>query len=135
MRLFLFIGGLFFIFLSIIGTIQTQREMEVYNYGKIVKMLILDIPNSCLGIISQYHMTVSHKEMNFVKRISGNYCEEHNVGDFEELKYLNGSNIVLFPYENPRSKIYIITFLGLVGLGIVLWYGVLKKPLINSRDK
>ncbi|MCR9014157.1 hypothetical protein [Aquiflexum gelatinilyticum] len=109
--------------------------MEVYKHGKIVKMQIIDIPNSCLGTKSNYNMIVSYENLNFIKRISGNYCEAHNVGDIEELKYLNGSNIVLFPYENPRSKFYSVAFLGLVGLGILIWYGFLKKPLINSRDR
>jgi hypothetical protein len=135
MRRILIIGGVFFIFLSVNGIIQIQREMEVYTHGKIVKMQILDKPNSCLGTKRKYYMTVSYKDLNFIKRISGNYCEEHSIGDFEELKYLNGSNIVLFPYENPLSKIYFVAFLGLGGLGILIWYGVLKKPLIYSKTK
>lgn len=133
MRFFLIIGGLFFIFLFVNGIFQTKREIAGFSNGKLVKMQILDIPGSCLGTKNQYHMRVSYKEKTFLKRISVNFCENHNVGDIVELKYLQGSEIILFPNENPNSGYYSIAFFGLFGFGILFWYGILRKPVYRFK--
>ncbi len=135
MRLFLILGSIFFIFMFVNGLIQTQKEIDVFNKGELVKMRIDEIPGSCLGTKNKYHMKVSFEGKNFLKRISGDFCENHNIGDVLELKYLSGSDITLFPNENPNTGYYSVVFFGIFGFGILIWFGILNKPLFIAKSK
>ncbi len=63
MRLFLILGSIFFIFMFVNGLIQTQKEIDVFNKGELVKMRIDEIPGSCLGTknIFTKHLANLHK--------------------------------------------------------------------------
>ncbi len=58
-------------------------------------------------------------------RISGNYCESHNIGDMVPIKILEGSDIVLFPNYSA--------FIEFVSIFILSAYGLSPKSLRKKR--
>ncbi|MFC3813319.1 hypothetical protein [Lacihabitans lacunae] len=80
----IFIAPLFFLD-------SVYKEIEVYEKGELVKMKIIEKPGSCLGTKVKWHMKVEYK---------GNFCENHYIGDIVDIKYIEGSNIILLPYKN-----------------------------------
>lgn len=115
------------------GFYATFNELKVYKYGERVKMEIIDLPNSCLGTRIKWHMKVEFQGSIFLKRISGNYCEKHNLKDMVDIIYLSSSDIVLLPNENPYKQLVSAVVFCISGLLILVWYGVLKKPLFPDR--
>jgi hypothetical protein len=68
-------------------------------------MEIVKIDGSCIGTKSKYSMKVKYQNKIFLKPIGGNYCEKHRVGDKIKMKYLEGQDSILFPYESVTSQI------------------------------
>ncbi|MDI9862505.1 hypothetical protein [Flectobacillus roseus] len=116
----IFIAPLFFLN-------SVHKEIEVYEKGEIVKMKIIEKPSSCLGTKVKWHMKVEYQGKVFDTQIGGNYCESHRIGDIVDIKYLEGSNIILLPHENSYDQLIATIALSLVGLSAVIYYGFIKK--------
>jgi hypothetical protein len=106
---------------------QKLRELEVEKNGKLVKMRIIEKPGSCLGTKVKWSMKVEYQGNIFPKQIGGNYCEEHSIGDMVEIRYLEGSDIILLPNESVWADIYSGIAISLIGLFAVIYYGFIKK--------
>lgn len=96
------------------------NRLEVLKKGQIVKMEILDKPASCLGTKVKWMMKLKFKDKILSKQVSGAYCEEHFIGQKVEMRYLNGSEIVLFPKEGVTVEFISSCIIGLIGLGFLL---------------
>lgn len=108
----------------IIGSIFFVRaefgRLKVLRQGKIVKMEIVEKPNSCLGTKVKWMMKLKLENDIFSKQISGAYCEEHHLGEIVEMRYLKGSEIVLFPKEGVTMEFISSIVIGILGLGLLL---------------
>lgn len=135
MRLFFTIVGLFFIFLFVTGIFQSMKELENYKNGILVEMKITEILGACVGTKSKNHMKVEFRENVFIKRIPSDYCKDHNIGEWVELKYVKGSDIILLPEENPYLELFSSIAFGVFGFGIVIWFGLLKKSVSQYKGK
>jgi hypothetical protein len=107
------IGSIFFIKQGVL------EERQIETFGTIVTMEIVKIDGSCIGTKSKYSMKVKYQDKIFLKPIGGSYCEKHRVGDKVKMKYLEGRNTVLFPYESVTSQIVSSVLIGIFGLYVI----------------
>lgn len=96
------------------------KKLEVLKKGQIVKMEIIDKPGSCLGTKVKWMMKLKFQDKILSKQVSGIYCEEHFLGQEVEMRYLNGSDTVLFPKEGVTVEFISSCIIGLIGLGLLL---------------
>lgn len=106
---------------------QKMRELNVEEQGQIVKMKIIDIPGSCLGTKAKWSMKIEYRGVIYSKKIPGNYCEEHRIGDWVDIKYLEGTDILLLPTDSVWGDIYAGIAMSLFGLFSILYYLFIKK--------
>ncbi len=116
-------------FFFIIGIYDTSKEIKVLKEGQIVNMEIVRLPPSCTGS-SRLHMKLNYQGNPYFTTVPGYYCEEHKVGDIVKIKYLANSDKILLPFENPYSELIATLLFGIIGLSIITWYGILKKPIV-----
>ncbi|WP_316839140.1 hypothetical protein [Pedobacter gandavensis] len=109
----LMIGSVFFIKAEF-------NSLEVLKKGKIVKMEIIDKPALCLGTKIKWMVKLKFQDKIFPKQVSGAFCEEYAVGQEVEMRYLDGSDIVLFPKEGVLGEFIASGLIGLAGLGLLL---------------
>ena len=103
------------------------RELNTQREGKVVKMKIIDKPESCLGTKVKWFMKVEYNGKIFSKQISGSYCEKHQIGNWVEIIYLEGSNIILLPTESVWKDIFAGLGISIFGLIVIIYYGIIKK--------
>ena len=106
---------------------QGLKELEVERQGNLVLMKIIEKPSSCLGTKVKWFMKVEYKNIVYPIQISGNYCEEHSIGDMVEIRYLEGSDIILLPSFSSKWQFFSTFSLSLIGLLAVIYYGFIKK--------
>ena len=137
MRFILIIGGIFFIYLFVIGINKTNKELETYTNGVLVEMKITEILGACIGTKSKNHMKVSYEGNTFIKKIPSDYCNDHFIGELVVLKYKKGSDVILLPNENPYFDLFSSIAFGILGLLIIIWFGLLKKSVhrYNIKEK
>lgn len=105
----LFIGGVFL-------AINSIADIKVEQQGSMVKMRIEKLPQSCLGTRSNHYTTLSYDGRLYIKKIPGKFCDEHYVGEFIDMKFLNETSTILFPNESAKSQLLSAVILGLAGL-------------------
>lgn len=128
MRL-IFWSGVVLLIGSIVLIANNYSDLKVEQSGVIVKMRIEKLPNSCLGTKVKHFATLSYAGEDYIKRIGGKFCDEHNVGELIDMKYLEGSSIVLFPKESVSRNLISFGVLGLLGLGM----GMIIYNLVKSK--
>lgn len=121
MKLFFWSGILLFI-ASFFFMLANFQDIKVAQNGVVVKMRIEKLPTSCLGTRIKHFMTVSYNNKLYIKRIGGKYCEEHHVGEVIEMRFLEGSELILFPDESGRSNFIALIILGLLGLSLIVYW-------------
>ena len=128
MKYIYIIGGLFFIMIPLITLNNDLDYYQVEKSGKIVEMTIIRIPGSCLGTKNPYFMTCQYMQKNYEKRIGGNFCETHAVGNKISMKYLEGSEKIMFPKESQISEFFAGVLLGIFGIFLCLFgFGFFPK--------
>jgi hypothetical protein len=105
------------------------QDLNIDKTGIIVPMKIVQKPYSCLGTKAKWFMKVEYQGKVYIKQIGGQFCEEHNLGDIVEMKYLENSTTVLFHHESVMSEIYAIFLLSFIGLSSLIYYSLIKKSL------
>jgi hypothetical protein len=116
----IFWAGILFFFGSIDLMVFNYDDIAVQRKGKVVKMRIEKLPSVCLGTKVKHYTTLSYNGEYYVKRIGGNFCDEHHIGEFIDVKFLSGSSTVLFPGESVTSNLLACIGLGVVGIGIAI---------------
>jgi len=123
MKLFFWSGILLFI-VSFFLLLSNFEDIKVAQNGKVVNMRIEKLPTSCLGTRIKHFMTVSYNNKFYIKRIGGKYCEEHHVGEVVEIRFLEGSELVLFPSESGKSNLIALVILGLLGSFLIVYWWI-----------
>lgn len=121
MRLILY-GGIFISLLSFILLPTTFKNMKIEKYGEFVKMRIERLPNSCLGTKAKHYAALSYNGMRFVKRIPAGYCNDHRVGEWVEMKYLEGETEIFFPRESQTEELIAGILILFLGIGCIVYY-------------
>src|SRR5688572_16777748 len=111
---FLFILGIVFFLGSIILIAKNFEKYNVQRYGVVVKMKIVDLPKSCVGARVSYYIVLQYNSQVYEKRTRGDFCEKHSVGEFIEVKFLEGSKNILFPNESALLDLISFGILGLM---------------------
>ena len=114
-------GGLIFFIGSIFLIVFNLKSLDVERNGIIVKMRIEKLPNSCLGTRVKHFTTLSYDNEKYIKRIGGKFCDEHNIGELIDIKYLKGSSVVLFPEESVIPNLVSFGVLGLLALLMIIY--------------
>lgn len=128
MRKFYLIAGFIFFIGPLFLAKRGFEELEVQQKGELVKMKIVSKPISCLGTKVKWFMDVEYKGVVRPIQIGGNYCEEHKAGDYVDIRYLEGSEIILLPTRNSKSQLISTLLLSLFGLFVFVYYGIMNKP-------
>jgi hypothetical protein len=115
-----FWAGIIFFLGAIALIVYNYENIKVETKGAIVKMRIEKLPSSCLGTRIKHFTTLSYNGEDYIKRIGGKFCDEHHVGEFIDVKFLEGSSTVLFPNESVMSNLLAFGVLGLIGAGMSL---------------
>lgn len=121
------IFGLLFLIGSFFFLKNSLAQLAVAKNGEIVEMVIKKIPTSCIGTRANHFMTLEYNQILYDKKIGPSYCEEHHVGEIIKIKFLENSDIILFPDENPITQVFACIILGLFGLGMIIYGLVAKK--------
>lgn len=111
--------GVIFVIGSIFLVNEKFEEQKIQIFGIIVTMEIVEIDGSCIGTKAKYGMKVKYQDKIFYTPIGGNYCQKHKVGDKVKMKYLEGKDTVLFPYESVTSQINSSILIGVFGLYVI----------------
>lgn len=123
----IFWGGIVLLIGSIALIANNYKDLEVERSGVIVKMRIEKLPNSCLGTKAKHFAVFNYKGQDYIKRIGGKFCDEHNIGELIDMKYLEGSSVVLFPKESVLRNLASFGVLGFLGLGMIIYHLVKSK--------
>lgn len=113
---FILWGGILLFFGSIFLSINSYHDIRIEQSGTIVKMKIEKLPNSCFGTRVNHYATLSYEAQEYIKQIPAGYCDKHHVGELVDMKFLEGSSVILFPNESAKSQFYSTIILGLIGL-------------------
>ncbi|MFT3822571.1 MAG: hypothetical protein QM731_01575 [Chitinophagaceae bacterium] len=114
-------GGIALFIGSILLIMSNYGNLNVERNGIIVKMRIEQLPESCLGTKIKHFAKLNYEGKTYIKRIGGKFCDDHNVGEQIEVKFLKGYSIILFPDETVVLNLVAFSALGITGLGMVLW--------------
>lgn len=117
---FILAGGSIFLIGSVILFVANYHKIDIERNGHIVKMKIEELPAVCLGTKSRYFVTFSWHGKQYKKSIKGSFCQRHHVGELIDMKMLEGSTTILFPYESARLNLISYVALGLAGIVMVL---------------
>ena len=90
-------------------------------------MKIDKLPFSCIGTKVKHYVTLSYAEKKFIKQIPALFCEEHKIGEFIKMKYLENYNDTLFLNESALSSLIGFGIIGLIGVSILI-----KDKLFSS---
>ena len=119
----LFIAGLLFFLGSIILIGFSYEKLHVDLNGIIVKMRIENLPASCAGPKHLYFVPFSYNGESYRKAIRGNFCEKHHIGEMMDIKWLKGSQYILWPEESVTTDMLYFLLIGIVGiiLSLMQW--------------
>lgn len=106
--------GAFFVFGSCILLQTKYQDYHIEKNGVVVKMKLIHIPTSCIGAKVPYFIKFEYNGDVYDKKVRGDFCEKHHVGEIFDIKMLEGQDHILWPDES-----LIIDMLGSVALGIV----------------
>ena len=121
-------GGLFLFFGAILLSRNIFNNIKVELDGTVVQMKIEDLPGSCIGSRSLHYVSLRYGGRKFIKEIPSSYCADHHIGENVDMKFLEGSSVVLLPNESAKTEFYILIILGLIGLAMfVTQFIKLKK--------
>lgn len=123
----IFWSGVVLVIGSIALVVNNYRNLKVDRSGVIVKMRIENLPSSCLETKAKHFATLSYAGENYIKRIGGKFCDEHNLGELIDMKYLEGSSVVLFPKESVSRNLVSFGVLSLLGLAMIIYHLVKTK--------
>ncbi len=115
---FLFVTGIIFFIGSIALFFSQFDTLDVERNGKIVKMKIEELPKSCIGARIRYFVKYSYDGEMYEKATRGDFCQKHYVGEFINMKFLQGSKIILRPEESVIVNLVSLILLGLFGAGV-----------------
>lgn len=132
MKLLLYAGIIFFI-----GPIFLLKvaylKLNVENNGELVKMRIEKLPGSCIGAKVAHSALFSYKGIMYEHNVRGGFCEMHYVGELIDMKWLEGSEYILFPHESALLNLISGYILILFGLFLIIsqWLKI-RKPQKNQ---
>lgn len=132
MKFFIFSGIVFFVG-SILLIPSTYEEFKVDRNGVVVKMRIEALPKICIGARVRYNVKYSYKGNYYNKSTRGDFCQRHYVGEMIDMKYLNGSEIILRPNESAVVSFISLAVLGFGGL--IISISQLKKGFSVKKFK
>ncbi|QHS63443.1 hypothetical protein [Chitinophaga agri] len=97
-------------------------QYQVATKGTVVKMLLTDRPTFCEGGKSlQSQAAFQYNGMTYKKNVSRFFCSKHFVGEYMDMRYLRGHELVLYPDEVMGSSFYLIgSILLLMIIGVVM---------------
>lgn len=107
---------------SILLSMANYRKFQVEKWGTIVEMTIEELPEICIGTKVKHYTKISYHGHIFIKQVGTNFCNEHKVGDVIQIRFKEGSNIILFPRESTITVFYMFGAFGLIGLGLIVHY-------------
>jgi hypothetical protein len=128
MRLLFKLSGAALFMLSVMWLISNYKLFDLVNKGKLVKMLILEKPRTCLGTRTKYNMKLTFQGQVFIKQVASSICDQYQTGDSIEMRYSNGINQVLYPEESFTTDYVLGTLLACSGVMLTV-YGYKKKDL------
>jgi hypothetical protein len=120
------ISGLILIIGASVFLKGTLRDYQVEKTGKIVKMQIIAKPENCLGSKTNHFVTLKYKKKEFLKKTAASFCEEHYVGEFIEVKHIEGTNSVILMNETVVLDIF-SEFLMMIFAIVLLYKGFYKN--------
>ena len=112
--------GIIITALSIYFINDDISSLRLINEGSIVNMEIIEKPKSCLGTRVKWFMKVKYQDKVFSKQISSIFCEEHNVGDIVQIRYLEGEEKILLLSEGLILEFLASGIFILMGLYLIL---------------
>lgn len=115
MKYFYLISGIFFILLPILGIRGEIEEYRVQKFGILVRMRIKKV--SGLG---RYSMDVEYQGKVYSKSVGTKFYLSNHNGEVIQMKYLEGSNKVMFPEENNIIEFISLTILLIFGFFCIL---------------
>lgn len=114
------IAGLVLVVGSILLAKGAYEDFYVYRHGRIVKMQIVQLPSSCPSARTRYEIKFDYKGDIYQKMTRGAYCENHRIGEFVNLKMVNGINKILLPKEPGYIDIIACFTMGLFGIIVAI---------------
>lgn len=117
----LIIAGIIFFSGSIILITKNLNKLDIEKKGKIVSMQIEKLPASCIGAKVRYFVSFKYKGVVYDKAVRGAFCEDHHIGEFMDIKMLEGESHVLFPTESVLYDLLSFAALGLFGFSLSLF--------------
>jgi hypothetical protein len=92
----------------------------VEKNGVIVKMQITKVPESCIGTKVKHYASFFYNNVTYIKQVGTKFCDNHYLGEYIDMKYLEGNTFILFPTESVAVAFYIFGVSALTGLVMVV---------------
>lgn len=117
-RVFLFFGGLFLLWLSILFLIETYESYQILQHGKLVQGVITQTQFKCGGDSSN-SIGVSYQEViNATIFVGIADCETYQKNDTITVRYLQGYDRLLLPNFSIKVHLWLIVW---ITFGIFLY--------------
>lgn len=118
------IGGLVFIFLSLIGLTRDIDSFITQMTGDLITVKVTNVPNCLLNSDVYYNIKIQYNDngelKEYPKSIGTKLCNELVVGQELKMKADLKKNIFLYEDEDVRKEFYASAILGLVGVVLLL---------------
>lgn len=126
MKIYLW-GGIITVLACLLMTVGNYRQYLVERDGTKVRMQILKMPGSCIGTKVKHHAKFIYENKVYVKQVGGSFCDKHRVGEYVEVKYIDGVSLIMFPSETVVPAFYMLLTGLMFGMGSIVYYMLIKK--------
>jgi hypothetical protein len=126
MKLFYLISGVLVLTFSTFWLFANLKLFDLEKSGTIVKMKIIDKPRTCPGTRAKYNMKVEYNGKVFIKEIASSVCEQYQVGDYIEMKYLKGEDQILYPHESFTFQFVEGVIFALLSVALIIYSFILR---------
>jgi hypothetical protein len=118
-------GGIILLIITAIILPRTIIEYNIYKSPQIGVVKVLKLPNCEAGYKNKF-MVIKFEEQTYTLRTKCKYTKNLSTGQNIRMFYSKGSEIFLFPQENPTPELGACLLLGVIGITIIA-VGLFKK--------
>jgi hypothetical protein len=118
-------GGLILLIITATILPRTITEYNIYKSPQIGVVKVLKLPNCEAGYKNKF-MTIRFEEKIYTLRTKCKYTKNLSIDQNIPMLYSKGSDIFLFPQENPTLELGACLLLGVIGITIIV-VGLFKK--------
>jgi hypothetical protein len=118
--------GAFLIIITLINLPGKYEEYKVAREGTLVKMHITGMRHIHISKRSKEDITFEYNGEQYIKYVRARIYNQHHLDEVVDMKFLNGSEKIMFPHETGKMELLALILLLMFGLGTVIYSAFTK---------